>query len=72
MRILNTVTVPKTVKGGLCVFLTSIQLQITKQITEGPFGDIEKLSIKKNSQNRSKRTRGRDFSIQKSLIVLNT
>ena len=49
MRFLNSVTVPKNVKGGtLCDFLTSIVLQNIKKIEGGPFG--EKFSIQKVSK----------------------
>ena len=51
MRFLNSVTVPKNVKGGtLCNFLTSIVLQNIKKIEGGPFG--EKYSIQKVSKRR--------------------
>ena len=42
---LNSVTVPKNVKGGtLCDFLTSIVLQNIETNEGGPFGPIQKLS----------------------------
>ena len=51
MRFLNSVTVPKNVKGGtLCDFLTSIVLQNIKEIKGGPFG--EEYSIQKVSKSR--------------------
>ena len=51
MRFLNSVTVPKNVKGGtLCDFLTSIVLQNIKKFNGGPFG--EKYSIQKVSKSR--------------------
>ena len=45
MRFLNSVTVPKNVKGGtLCDFLTSIVLQnIETNERGGPFGAIQKV-----------------------------
>ena len=45
MRFLNSVTVPKNVKGGtLCDFLTSIVLQNIETNEGGPFGAIQKVS----------------------------
>ena len=45
MRFLNSVTVPKNVKGGtLCYFLTSLCCKISKQMKGGPFGAIQKVS----------------------------
>ena len=45
MRFLNSVTVPKNVKGGtLCDFLTSIVLQKIETNEGGPFGAIQKVS----------------------------
>ena len=45
MRFLNSVTVPKNVKGGtLCYFLTSIVLQNIETNEGGPFGAIQKVS----------------------------
>ena len=45
MRFLNSVTVPKNVKGGtLCNFLTSIVLQNIETNQGGPFGAIQKVS----------------------------
>ena len=45
MRFLNSVTVPKNVKGGtLCDFLTSIVLQNIETNEGGPFGAIHKVS----------------------------
>ena len=47
MRFLNSVTVPKNVKGGtLCDFLTSIVLQNIKLNEGGPSGAIQKTSKK--------------------------
>ena len=47
MRFLNSVTVPKNVKGGtLWDFLTSIVLQNVETNEEGPFGAIQKVSKK--------------------------
>ena len=47
MRFLNSVTVPKNVKGGtLWDFLTSIVLQNVEKMKEGPFGAIQKVSKK--------------------------
>ena len=44
MRSLNSVTVPKNVKGGtLCDFLTSIVLQNIETNVGGPSGAIQKL-----------------------------
>ena len=44
-RFLNSVTVPKNVKGGtLCDFLTSIVLQNIETNEGGPFGAIQKVS----------------------------
>ena len=44
MRFLNSVTVPKNVKGGtLCNFLTSIVLQNIETNEGGPFGAIQKV-----------------------------
>ena len=45
-RFLNSVTVPKNVKGGgtLCDFLTSIVLQNTETNEGGHFGAIQKVS----------------------------
>ena len=46
LRFLNSVTVPKNVKGGtLCDFLTSIVLQ-NIETNEGPSGAIQKTSKK--------------------------
>ena len=48
MRFLNSVTVPKNVKGGtLCDFLTSIVLQNIETNEGGPSGAIQK-NLKKN------------------------
>ena len=45
MRFLNSVTVPKNVKGGtLCDFLKSIVLQNIETNEGGPFGAIQKVS----------------------------
>ena len=45
MRFLNSVTMPKNVKGGtLCDFLTSIALQNIETNEGGPFGAIQKVS----------------------------
>ena len=45
MRFLNSVTVPKNVKGGtLCDFLTSIVLQNIERNEGGSFGAIQKVS----------------------------
>ena len=45
MRFLNSVTVPKNVKGGtLCNFLISIVLQIIETNEKRPFGAIQKVS----------------------------
>ena len=44
MRFLNSVTVPKNVKGTLCDFLTSIVLQNIETNEGGPFGAIQKVS----------------------------
>ena len=45
MRLLNSVTVPKNVKGGtLCGLLTSIALQNIETNEEGPFSAIQKVS----------------------------
>ena len=45
MRFLNSVTVPKKVKGGtLWDFLTSIVLQNIETNEKGPFGAIQKKS----------------------------
>ena len=45
MRFLNSVTVPKNVKGGtLCRFLTSIVLQNIETNEGGLFGAIQKVS----------------------------
>ena len=47
MRFLNSVTVPKNVKGGtLCDFLTSIVLQNIETNEGGPSGAIQKTSKK--------------------------
>ena len=47
MRFLNSVTVPKIVKGGtLCDFLTSIVLQNIETNEGGPSGAIQKTSKK--------------------------
>ena len=47
MRFLNSVTVPKNVKGGtLCDFLTSIVLQNIGTNEGGPSGAIQKTSKK--------------------------
>ena len=47
MRFLNSVTVPKNVKGGtLCEFLTSIVLQNIETKEGGPSGAIQKTSKK--------------------------
>ena len=47
MRFLNSVTVPKNVKGGtLCDFLTSIMLQNIETNEGGPSGAIQKTSKK--------------------------
>ena len=47
MRFLNSVTVPKNVKGGtLWDFLTSIVLQNIETNEGGPFGAIQKTSKK--------------------------
>ena len=47
MRFLNSVTVPKNVKGGtLCNFLTSIVLQNIETNEGGPSGAIQKTSKK--------------------------
>ena len=47
MGFLNSVTVPKNVKGGtLCYFLTSIVLQNIESNEGGPFGAIQKTSKK--------------------------
>ena len=61
MRFLNSVTVPKNVKGGtLCDFLTSIVLQnIKKKLKGGPFG--EKISIQKVSKSRIVPKKSWDF-----------
>ena len=51
MRFLNSVTVPKNVKGGaLCDFLTSIVLQNLKKIEGGTLWG--KISIQKVSKSR--------------------
>ena len=46
MRFLNSVTVPKNIKGGgtLCDFLTSIVLQNIETNEGGSFGAIQKVS----------------------------
>ena len=45
MRFLNSVAVPKNVKGGaLCNFLTSIVLQNIETNEGGPFGAMQKVS----------------------------
>ena len=45
MRLLNSVTVPKNVKGGtLCNFLTSIVLQNIETNEGGPSGAMQKTS----------------------------
>ena len=50
MRFLNSVTVPKNVKGGtLCEFLTSIALQNIETNEGGPSGAIQKLQKKSHS-----------------------
>ena len=47
MRFLNSLTVPKNVKGGtLCDFLTSIVLQNIETNEGGPSGAIQKTSKK--------------------------
>ena len=47
LGLLNSVTVPKNVKGGtLWDFLTSIVLQIIERNEGGPFGGIQKISKK--------------------------
>ena len=47
MRFLNSVTLPKNVKGGsLWNFLTFIVLQNFETIEGGPFGAIQKVSKK--------------------------
>ena len=42
-KILNSLTVPKNVKGTLWAFSTSIQLQNIKKLKGRPFGDIKKI-----------------------------
>ena len=50
MRFLNSVTVPKNVKGGtLCDFLTSIVLQNIETNEGGPSGAIQTTSKKSHS-----------------------
>ena len=50
MRFLNSVTVPKNVKGGtLWDFLTSIVLQNVETNEGGPFGAVQKVSKKSHS-----------------------
>ena len=54
MRFLNSVTVPKNVKGGtLWDFLTSIVLQNIETNEGGPFGAIQKVSKKSHSAEKS-------------------
>ena len=54
MIFLNSVTVPKNVKGGtLWDFLTSIVLQNVETNEGGPFGAIQKKSKKSHSAEKS-------------------
>ena len=59
MRFLNSVTVPKIVKGGtLWDFLTSIVLQNVETNEGGPFGAIQKVSKKSHSADKKWGYRG--------------
>ena len=67
---MNSVTVPKIVKGGiLWDFLTSIVLQNISKMKGRPFGGIQKASKKSHSAEKNPSEKHQNFLVGGSYVI---